>query len=256
MSERRRSSVHIPQGFEVPRSLGPSAAPFLDRTQFHALQMRKKRLLIVGGFFAAAYLVMVVQLFNLSVFNGDTSGGAVHHKVTKLDPGFRRDIVDRNAQLVATNLKTDSLYADARQILDAGNAARALMTVFPEFDFADLRTKLASGRAYVVLRHNLTPGQHASVHALGIPGFRFESRPHRVYPKGTLASHVVGFAGAENDGLIGLEKSLNEELVAADIKGPVELSLDLRIQYIVRDELMKAMIEFKAKAASGIVGIV
>lgn len=249
---RRRSAVHVPQGFGAPHRPGQSGPTFLDSRQYHALATRRQRLMVLGGLFGLAWLVLVSQLFNLAVFNGDRASGA-STRVVSADKTLRRDIVDRNAQLLATSLKTVTLYADARDIADADEAARGLMSVFPEFDYADLKKKLQSERAWVVLRHDLTPRQHASVHALGFPGFRFEERPRRIYPKGSLASHVVGFVGSENKGLIGLERTLNDALASDAGDGPVELSLDLRVQYIMRDELIRSMLEFKAKAATGLV---
>lgn len=250
---RQRPHVHIPQGFEAFGSNGRPGTVSLDRHEFRALETRRKRLVAVGIGFAVVYFVMAFQLLHLSVFSGGSSHDAVRQQTVSVDKHFRRDIVDRNGQLVATNLTTVALYADTRQILDADEAARDLMTIFPSFDYQQLKQKLSTGRAYVVLRHDLTPAQHANVHGLGIPGFRFETEPRRVYPQGVLASHVVGFVGSGNNGLIGLEKALNDQLLSTEDRAPVKLSLDLRVQYIMRDELLNAMDEFKAKAASGIV---
>lgn len=252
MTQPHRPSVHIPEGFETDQSIGTSSAVFLDGRQFRALEVRRKRLFIVGFGFACAYLLMAFQLFNLTVMSQDEKAAPVRY-VASDDQVYRRDIVDRNGQLVATNLMLTTLYADGREILDPGEAARALLKVFPSLDFEILQTKLNSPRAYIVLKHGLSPRQHASVHALGIPGFHFREQPRRIYPKGALVSHVVGFVGSENNGLIGLEKSMNADLLGSERRAPVELSLDLRIQYIVRDELIKSMQTFKAKAASGIV---
>jgi cell division protein FtsI (penicillin-binding protein 3) len=253
VEQKRRTDVHVPQGFEVPKPIGHSGTTFLDSNQFRALEVRRKRLFVVGAFFALAYVVMAFRLLDLTVIHGETDPSATPYRIVEIDEGFRRDIVDRNRQLVATNLRTETLYADAREILDANEAARALITIFPEFNFQALAQKLSSRRAYVVLRHGLTPVQQATVHALGIPGFHFRSHQTRIYPKGPLASHLVGFVGTENNGLIGLEKSIDETLTSAETKGPIELSIDLRVQYIMRDELRSAMLEFKAKAASGII---
>lgn len=250
---RRRSTVQVPQGFGASRRPVQSGPTFLDSRQYHALALRRQRLQVLGGLFGLAWLVLVFQLFNLALFNGTNSNRNVSSRVAGVEGSTRRDIVDRNAQLLATNLKTVTLYADARDILDADDAARALMSVFPEFDYRDLKTKLSSSRAWVVLRHDLTPRQHADVHALGIPGFRFESRQRRIYPKGNLASHVVGFVGSESNGLIGLENTLNDALASASDREPVRLSLDLRVQYVMRDELIRSMLDFKAKAAAGLV---
>lgn len=250
---RRRSTVHVPQGFGVSQRPGQSGQTFLDSRQYHALARRRQRLIVLGGLFGLAWLVLVFQLFNLAVFNDANSSDRNAYRTAGANDKSRRDIVDRNAQLLATNLKTVTLYADAREILDADEAARALMSVFPELGFQDLKAKLSTRRAWVALRNDLTPRQHADVHALGIPGFHFESRQRRIYPKGSLASHVVGFVGSESNGLIGLESTLNDVLASSDDHEPVELSIDLRVQYIMRDELIRSMLDFRAKAATGLV---
>lgn len=250
--QKRRSIVHVPQGFSSAERTGSAGPTFLDSGQHHALVMRRQRLVVLGSLFGIAWLVLTFQLFNLAVFSVDKDQRAVPYRIAGIDRQMRRDIVDRNAQLLATNLKTVTLYADARDIRDADEAARQLMSVFPEFDHRALSQRLSSDRAWVVLRNDLTPRQHADVHALGIPGFRFEANQRRIYPKGSLVSHVVGFVGSESNGLIGLERTLNEELASQTTPTPVKLSIDLRAQYIVRDELVRSMREFKAKAATGL----
>lgn len=250
--EKRRSTVHVPQGFGSALRSGSAGPTFLDSSQHRALAMRRHRLVVLGSLFGVAWLVLTFQLFNLAVFSVDKDQGSVPYRIAGTDRQMRRDIVDRNAQLLATNLKTVTLYADARDIRDPGEAARQLMSVFPEYDHRALTKKLSSDRAWVALRNDLTPRQHADVHALGIPGFRFEANQRRIYPKGSLVSHVVGFVGTESNGLIGLERTLNDELAAPGDKSPVELSIDLRVQYVLRDELARSMHHFKAKAATGL----
>lgn len=250
--EKRRSTVHVPQGFGSALRSGSAGPTFLDSSQHRALAIRRHRLVVLGSLFGVAWLVLTFQLFNLAVFSVDKDQRSVPHRIAGTDRQMRRDIVDRNAQILATNLKTVTLYADARDIRDPGEAARQLMSVFPEYDHRALTKKLSSDRAWVALRNDLTPRQHADVHALGIPGFRFEANQRRIYPKGSLVSHVVGFVGTESNGLIGLERTLNDELAAPGDKSPVELSIDLRVQYVLRDELARSMHHFKAKAATGL----
>jgi cell division protein FtsI (penicillin-binding protein 3) len=93
------------------------------------------------------------------------------------------------------------------------------------------------------------------------PGVGFLPENKRVYPNGTAAAHVLGFANVDNVGIAGLEKYIDGQglqdlngagfQVAAEDLKPVQLSLDLRVQHALRDELHKAMEKFKAKAAAG-----
>src|SRR5262249_23209653 len=80
---------------------------------------------------------------------------------------------------------------------------------------------------------------------------QFEHEERRIYPFGDLASHVVGFCGIDNTGLAGVERSLDSAV--RQRSGPVQLSLDARVQFILKEELTRGIADFNAKGAAGIV---
>src|SRR5439155_16819461 len=86
---------------------------------------------------------------------------------------------------------------------------------------------------------------------LGIPGLQFEQQERRVYPFGDLAAHVVGFCGIDNNGLAGIERALDGRVKSNS--GPIQLSLDARVQFILHEELTKVISDFSAKGAAGII---
>src|SRR5690606_15425816 len=108
----------------------------------------------------------------------------------------------------------------------------------------------------------LTPGQQNAILKLGIPGIGFRTEKRRFYPGGPTASHILGLVDIDNRGIAGMEKYIDDqglaELLAAgltsgaDLK-QVRLSIDLRVQHILRDELVRAMERYDAIAAGGIV---
>ena len=97
---------------------------------------------------------------------------------------------------------------------------------------------------------------------LGLPGIGFRTEKRRFYPGGATASHIVGLTNIDNQGIAGIEKYIDDQgladlqasglAVAKDLK-PVKLSIDLRVQHIVRDELAKAMERYHAIAAGAVV---
>src|SRR5262249_14044237 len=91
--------------------------------------------------------------------------------------------------------------------------------------------------------------------ALGVPGVGFQLSEKRIYPRGPLTAQVVGYVDVDNQGLAGIEYGQQDHLVggAAAGKPPVELSLDLRIQQIVREEVLAAARRFQTKGAAGVV---
>nr|WP_236841942.1 penicillin-binding protein 2 [Bosea sp. PAMC 26642] len=173
----------------------------------------------------------------------------------------RPDIVDRAGNVMATDIRTVSVFAEPRKILDKDEATELLTAVLPELDAKDLRDKLGTKKGFVWVKREITPRQQAEVHRLGIPGVGFVPENKRVYPNGTAAAHVLGFANVDNVGIAGMEKYIDSQGLqdlngaglatqASDLK-PVQLSIDLRVQHALRDELSKGMERFKAIAAAG-----
>jgi cell division protein FtsI (penicillin-binding protein 3) len=89
------------------------------------------------------------------------------------------------------------------------------------------------------------------VNALGIPGVYFEPTEHRRYPMGRAAAQVLGGVDVDGHGVAGVERFFDQRL--HDDPSPLRLSIDVRIQDVVRDELSKAMEDFQAIGACGIV---
>jgi cell division protein FtsI (penicillin-binding protein 3) len=116
---------------------------------------------------------------------------------------------------------------------------------------AELKAKLGADKSFVWLQRNLTPRQQMDVTRLGIPGLYFQAEEKRVYPLGALASHVVGFTDLDNRGLSGVEDSFEDVLAGG--RHPVQLSIDVRIQQIMHEELTRGIADFNGIGGAGIV---
>lgn len=211
--------------------------------------------------FALAYLVIAGRLVLLG-FTTETPNMA---RLTAADSvaAARPDLVDRNGEILATDIRTASLFAEPRKILDVDEAIELLSTVLPPLDNRDTRNRLASNAGFVWLKREITPEQKEQIHKLGIPGIGFVDENRRFYPGGPTASHIVGHVNVDNEGIAGVEKYVDGQGLA-DLQAfgfaskektlaPVSLSLDLRVQHVVRDELVNAMERYRAIAAVGIV---
>lgn len=183
-------------------------------------------------------------------------------------PGFydismtvhRPDILDRKGRLLATDIKSATLYADPKRVVNSDDLVEELATVLPHIDTAAIRRKINKGGRFVLIKRELSPIQEAKIHALGIPGLGFIREYRRFYPAGTVASHVLGFVNIDNQGLAGIEKFIddNPQLAMAHPQTEsgqeaVTLSIDLGVQQVLQDELQKAMKLYKAKAAGAVV---
>lgn len=226
-------------------------APLFDRgAGKDPVEFAHNRMIVAAGLFAFAFLAIALRLGEVMLISGGGPERPVARAAT-IYSGSRADILDRNGRLLATSLDMQSVFADPRQILDADSAARALASVFPGSDAAVLKARLSSGKSFVYIKREVTPREAAAVNALGIPGVFFQRTDKRIYPAGRLTAHSVGFTDIDNRGLAGIEKSLDERLRSNP--DPLETSLDLRLQAILRDEIVGAMTKFSAIGAAGMI---
>ena len=174
----------------------------------------------------------------------------------------RPDILDRNGQILATDVKTPSLFAEPRKLIDVDEAEELLTAVLPDLDASELRERLSSKRGFVWLKREISAKQQQEIHRLGIPGVGFLTENKRVYPNGPVVSHEIGHVNIDNQGIAGIEKWLDGQGLAAlhmaglatdRLQRPVQLALDLRVQFALRDELIAAREKYRANASSGVI---
>lgn len=215
----------------------------------------RTRIIMTMAVFFCAYAVIAGRLAWLGMQELE-QGGPGPSRVTASRP----DIVDRNGQVLATDINTASLFAEPRRIVDADEALEKLLTVLPDLNVEQTYNRLQSDAGFIWLRRQLSPRQQQTIMQLGIPGIGFRTEKRRFYPGGPTAAHIVGLVNVDNKGIAGMEKYIDDQGLA-DLQAiglardmePVRLSVDLRVQHIVRDELERAMERYKAIAAGAVV---
>src|SRR6185437_4447962 len=210
--------------------------------------------------FAAIYAVIGGRLVMYATI-GDSHG---NRRTASQDAiaTARPDIVDRNGEVLATDVKAPSLFAEPRRLIDKEEAIELLTATLPDLDTGEVRERLSGKKGFVWLKREITPTQQQEIHRLGLPGIGFLRENKRVYPTGAEVAHLIGLVNIDNQGVAGMEKwvdtnglaDLHRAGFATDRQQtPVELSVDLRVEHALRDELLKAKDKFHAKAASGLV---
>jgi cell division protein FtsI (penicillin-binding protein 3) len=237
---------------------GDMGMPF-EGTRKRSSNQARSRVAIVIVSFTAVYCIIGGRLVQYGLAKPET--------VSSIGRGdnlmaSRPDILDRNGEILATDIRTVSLYAEPHKIVDADDAVEQLATVLPNLNVADIYNKLKSQSRFQWLRRQLTPKQQSEILALGIPGIGFRPEKRRFYPGGATASHVVGHVNVDNRGIAGMERWIDNQGLAdlaaigmtSDAKlEPVKLSIDLRVQNILRDVVVDAMTKFRSLAAGGVV---
>ncbi|MBM3651256.1 MAG: penicillin-binding protein 2, partial [Alphaproteobacteria bacterium] len=236
-----------------------SIAP--DNAHGPAVLAGRNRIRLVALGFCVAFLAIAAQLANLTLLQKRNVED--RPSLAGADRLPRPDIVDRNGVLLATDVAVASLYADPRKIIDVDEAVELLTTALPDLDAKTLRGRLTqANRAFVWIKRQVTPEERDSVYNLGIPGVGFVNEQKRVYPKGRLAAHAVGYVDVDTRGIAGIEKFLDEQgaLYTASLAdpekheaAPAQLSIDVRVQNALADEVASAITTFNAIAGGGIV---
>src|SRR5262249_739561 len=141
---------------------------------------------------------------------------------------------DRNGEILATDIRAPSLFAEPHRIIDVDEAVELLAEAVPDLDVAEMRNRLSSKRRFAWLKREISPQQRDEIHRLGLPGIGFMQENKRVYPSGNEVAHVVGYVDVDNQGIAGIERWLDSRglaelhlagLTTDRLDKPVELSI-------------------------------
>ncbi|MDR1982275.1 MAG: penicillin-binding protein 2 [Holosporaceae bacterium] len=213
-----------------------------------SIKIAKQRTLFAISIFVFLFSLLIVRLVQVMVFNSRNE----EHNFEFAPPVISRaDILDRNGTIIATSLPTVSLYACPHEIINIKESAEKITSVLKELDKTDIINKLSSGKKFLWIKRNLSPSQEQAVLNQGIPGMHFLKTERRVYPDGRLLAHVIGGTDVDNVGIAGIEKVFDTSL--RESFEPIVLSIDIKIQHAVRDELQKGIDEFNAIGGAAVV---
>lgn len=215
------------------------------------------RIRIVAFGFVALYGVIGGKLVYLGM---KPEPQTLRRAASEAASAARPDILDRNGEVLAADVKTVSIFAEPRRIIDKDEAVEFLTAVLPGLNANDLRERLGSRRGFVWVKRAVSPAEQQEVFRLGLPGIKFVPENKRVYPNGPIAAHVLGATNVDNQGIAGIEKYIDNQglgdlkgagfsMTAADLS-PLQLAIDLKTTHALRDELVKGVEKFKAKAGA------
>ena len=251
-----KSKAHFNTG---ARGLPPMKGANFQGTRKTTGAQARTRIAIMIGCFGIVFAVIGGRLVQYGLTPQETvsSIGRPENMVAS-----RPDILDRNGEILATDVRTVSLFAEPHKIVDPDEAIELLRTVLPNLDSKTVYRKLTSKSHFQWLERQITPKQQSEILKLGIPGVGFRPAKRRFYPAGDMAAHVVGYVNIDNRGVAGMERYLDNQgladlaelgLTSTSALEPVRLSLDLRVQNIVHDEIKTGMQQFDAIAAGAVV---
>ena len=250
----------------------------------------KKRMKIVMAIFLFVIIGITVKLgYEQLVHAPKLETSALNARLREIDIKANRGaIYDRNGNALAISVATDSVYINPKIIREADQRANvtkrqnkqdvidSLATILG-LDAADIAEKVEKNASFVYIKRHIEDEQAKQLKELNYTGVYFLEETKRAYPKGTLASHVIGFAGIDNQGLNGIELQFDSVLLGTPGKFLIEydgvgneipqasesyipsepgndlyLTLDETIQYIIERELKQVVTEQNASRATAI----
>lgn len=241
----------------------------LEHPARRMMEQAPLRIVCVCAFFSLCFLSLSARLVEVTLVGGGDipfkrlvtepelilqANEKTTHVAQEISKAARRDIVDRNGNLLATSVATASLVANPTLIRNPEKVAKELHKILQHESEKELLQKISKqDTRFMYVRRHLNPREQEAIHNLGIPGLFFEPDTRRVYPYGGLLSHVLGFVDIDNKGIAGMEQYFDSKLRDGGSEAPMQLSVDLRWQSVLREELKTAMQKFSAIGATGVV---
>ncbi len=212
-------------------------------------QISEDRLYILFIFFLSLISIFSISIISTSLQK--TNFG----DIKKNNQNFltlRRDIVDRNGEIISRNINSYHAAIKTNLIKNKKNFVLKIQLNFPEFSTTRLKKNL-DNKKYFYLKKRLTEEEKNKLWSLGEKGIIIEPFQTRIYPHRKLYSHILGQVDDDNYGISGVEKYFDKNLKNnKKIKNPITLSLDTNIQYLIKEELEKGMEDFKSNAAGAL----
>jgi len=220
---------------------------FLETNKKNKLEQKKNffhdRIYLLFFLFFSLILIFSVRIIEISLNKIEILR---KENISKKFTLLRRDIVDRNGTLISRNINSFHAAVNPKLIKNKDNFLLKLRLNFPELPLKEVEEKLRNNK-YFYLKKRINQFDKDKFWSLGEKGIILEPFQFRIYTHANLFSHIVGQVDYDNYGISGIEKFFDNDLKNLDlIDSPLVLTLDVNIQYLINDELEKALNTFKA----------
>ncbi len=218
-----------------------------NRKEVKKTMINQDRVYLLFFVFFCLISIFATKIFFISLKNLDSKNYLKNYSVFK---PVRNDILDRNGEPIARNIQVYHAAIKPNLIKDKKKFIIKLKLFYPELDFENISKNLKKGK-YFYLKKNITQDEKNKLWSMGEKGLKFEVTQTRIYPHKNLFSHVIGQTDLDNNGISGVERYFDN--ILKDVNNtPVNLSLDINLQYLIREELLQSILDFKAKGAASV----
>ena len=188
--------------------------------------------------------IIHVSLSNIEIFS--------NNKSSKLFSSQRRDIIDRNGELLSRNIRSYHAAVNPNLIKNKENFIIKIRLNFPNLSIREIEENIKKGK-YFYLKKRINQSEKEKLWNLGEKGVIFEPFQSRIYTHGNLFSHLIGQVDYDNYGVSGIEKYYDAKLKDQEaINTPLPLTLDTNIQHLISKELNKSLDTFSATGGAAL----
>ena len=215
-----------------------------------SLKQAQRRILFSASLIILIYICVLIRLTDLMVISNlflEEDKNIIENEI--LIQAERGDIYDRNGNLLATTIRSYSLAARPKLIKNKHKTAKELKKII-NYSEEKILKKITSNASFVWIKRDITPRENFRINSIGEVGLQIIKEKKRIYPYGSLASHIIGFTDIDESPLSGIEKGLNEKLKNNE---DIYLSIDVNLQHIVFEELKNAINKFDADGGTSII---
>ena len=220
---------------------------FTFKKKENGLNIEFNRVAFIFFVFFIIYLIYTIHLIHLGSQNNKSEN--INNLNTFQNPLYRADIIDINGNYLAKTVKSIDIGLKTSDVINKKKLLLSLNIIFPDKKFNEIKKKIEN-KKFFYLEKKISEENYEKIMQLGDKSLIPEEKVLRMYPQKNLFSHVLGQIDDDNNGISGLEKSLNDELRKSE--DPIRLTLDKDIQFLIRKELMKYQEIFKSKGSAAI----
>jgi len=220
---------------------------FMFKKRETGINIQFNRVAFIFFFFFLIYLIYTIHLIHLG--SRKNKSEKINNLSTPTNQLYRADIVDVNGNYLAKTVKSINIGLKSSDIIDKKKLLLSLNIIFPKKNFKEIEKKIEN-KNFFYLEKKISEENYEKIMKLGDKSLIPEEKVLRMYPQKNLFSHVLGQIDEDNNGISGLEKSLNSDLLRS--KEPIKLTVDKDIQFLIRRELLKFQEIFKSKGSAAI----
>ena len=204
----------------------------------------------ISFIFFIFFMIFIIYTIHLIHLGSRKSNLDKTYKIeTSSNNLYRADIVDRNNKFLVKTVSSIDIGISSKKVIDTQKLILNLKYIFPKKDYLKIEENL-NNKNFFYFEKKISDENYEKIMELGDKAIQPEEKLTRIYPEKNLFSHIIGQIDNDNNGISGLEKSLDDQLKTS--QKPIKLTVDKDIQFLIRSELLKFNEIFDTKGSSAI----